>query len=134
MKLNFFERFVIKTITSAVLFFCIILSLYIHIFGKITAGGGFQAGALLASGIVIYEYFNQTSLVSKKNLNILTFCGLSIYFATGAASIFFGGDIFEYASFGAEYGHIFGSFCVETGVFFVVTSAIIRLSHLIAKN
>jgi multicomponent Na+:H+ antiporter subunit B len=134
MNLNFFEKFAIKTITSAVLFFCIILSLHIHIFGKITAGGGFQAGALLASGIIIYEYFNQITLISKKHLNILTFCGLATYFATGVSSIVLGGDIFEYSVFGAEYGHVFGSFCVETGVFFVVTSAMIRLSHLISKN
>ena len=134
MKLNFFEKFTVKITTSFVLFFCIILSIHIHIFGKITAGGGFQAGAILSSGIIIFEFFNHTRLVSKGFLNILTFSGLATYFATGVLSLVFGGTIFEYSAFNSEYGHVFGSFCVETGVFFVVTSAMIRLSHLISKN
>jgi|GEM_PF-4415811 len=134
MNLNFFEKFTLKLVTSLILLISIVLSLNIHIFGKISAGGGFQAGALLASGIIIFEFCNEVRLISKHYLNILTFTGLSVYFATGITSFFLNGSLFEYSIFHAEYGHIIGSFCVETAVFFVVTSAMLRISHLVCKN
>jgi multicomponent Na+:H+ antiporter subunit B len=134
MNLNFFEKFTLKLATSFILLISIVLSLNIHIFGKISAGGGFQAGALLASGIIIFEFCNEVRLISKYYLNILTFVGLSVYFATGIASFFLNGSLFEYSTFHPEYGHIIGSFCVETAVLFVVTSAMLRISHLISKN
>jgi len=134
MNLNFFEKFTIKFITSFVLLISIILSLNIHIFGKISAGGGFQAGVLLASGIVIFEFCNNIRLIPKKHLNILTFVGLSLYFATGLTSLLLDGSVFEYSVFHKEYGHIFGSLCVETAVFCVVFSAMLRISSLIARS
>ena len=133
MNLNFFEKFTLKLVTSLILLISIVLSLNIHIFGKISAGGGFQAGALLASGIIIFEFFNQVRLISKNYLNILTFAGLLLYFLTGIASFFINGSLFEYSAFHAEYGNIVGSFCVETAVLFVVTSSMLRISHLISR-
>ena len=134
MNLNFFEKFTLKLVTALILLISIVLSLNIHIFGKISAGGGFQAGALFASGIIIFEFCNNIRLISKKHLNIITFVGLSLYFATGITSLFFGGSLFEYSAFHEEYGHIVGSFCVETAVFCVVSSAMLRISNLIAKS
>lgn len=134
MNLNFFEKFTLKLVTSFILLISIPLSLNIHIFGKISAGGGFQAGVLLASGIIIFEFCNEVRLISKHYLNILTFTGLSVYFATGLASLLLNGSLFEYSAFHAEYGHIIGSFCVETAVLLIVTSAMLRISHLISNK
>ena len=134
MNLNFFEKFTIKLVTSFILLISIALSLNIHIFGKISAGGGFQAGVLLASGIIIFEFCNEVRLISKNHLNIITFTGLSVYFATGFASLLLNCSLFEYSIFHKEYGHIVGSFCVETAVLFVVTSAMLRISHLISNK
>jgi multicomponent Na+:H+ antiporter subunit B len=51
--INAFEKYSIKFLSSILLFVLIIFSLYILIFGKFTPGGGFQAGAILASGIIM---------------------------------------------------------------------------------
>ncbi len=131
MNLNHFEKFLLKFASSFVLILCIAFSFYIHIFGKSTPGGGFQAGALLASGIIIYEVANSITIISKRTLNILTFCGLTAYITTGIFSIFFSGTLFEYQIFHPNFGHIIGSFAIETSILLVVTSAIIRISHSI---
>lgn len=128
--INTFEKYSIKFLSSILLFVLTIFSLYILIFGKYTPGGGFQAGAILGSGIIMYQMLNNVRLISKFALNITTFSGVGVYIFTGVASLFFGGDLFEYQSFHYKYGHIIGSMAIETGVFFVVTTSMVRISNI----
>ena len=132
--INDFEKYSIKFLSSILLFVLIIFSLYILIFGKFTPGGGFQAGAILASGIIMYQILNNKNIISKFLLNILTFTGIAIYIFTGIASFALGGGIFEYQIFHPIYGHIIGSMSIETGVFFVVTTSMVRISNIISGD
>ncbi|MFT4967289.1 MAG: multicomponent Na+:H+ antiporter subunit B [Candidatus Deianiraeaceae bacterium] len=126
---NSIERLALRFVSVIVLIGSTIFAFYIHIFGKVTPGGGFQAGALLASGIIIYQSFNDVIIINKNKLNISTVCGVMMFLLTGVASLFFGGTIFEYQAFHHHYGHIIGSFLVETGVFLVVTTSMVRIAN-----
>ncbi len=126
---NSIERLALRFVSVIVLIGSTIFAFYIHIFGKVTPGGGFQAGALLASGIIIYQSFNDVIIINKNKLNISTVCGVMMFLLTGVASLFFGGTIFEYQVFHHHYGHIIGSFLVETGVFLVVTTSMVRIAN-----
>ena len=130
---NSVEKLALNLVCTVVLISSVIFSFYIHIFGKITPGGGFQAGALLSSGLIIYQNFNNIKVFSDKSLNILTVIGVLIYIFTGFASLLFGGILFEYHSFHPMYGHIIGTFAIETGVFLVVGTSMVRIANMIQE-
>ena len=132
--INAFDKYSIKFLSSILLFVLTIFSFYILIFGKSTPGGGFQAGAILGSGIIMYQILNNVRIISKFSLNFLTFFGVAVYIFTGIASVFFGGEVFEYQVFDTKYGHIIGVMLVETGVFFVVTTSMVRISNIMADS
>lgn len=127
-----FEQHSIKFLSSLLLFAVTVFALYIHVFGKVTPGGGFQAGAILGSGIIMYQMLNNVRILSKKILDIITFIGVAIYIGTGILSVAFGGVVFEYQQFHEEYGHIIGIMSVETGVLLVVTTSMVRISNIMS--
>ena len=129
---NSIERIALKLISVVVLLSCVLLSFYIHIFGKTTPGGGFQAGAILASGIIIYQFLDDSAkIINQKILTILIAFGSILFIATGIASLAFGGELFQYSAFHGIYGHIIGAFLVETGVFLVVACGLVKIAHAI---
>jgi multicomponent Na+:H+ antiporter subunit B len=132
--INSFDKYSIKFLSSILLFVLTIFAFYILIFGKSTPGGGFQAGAILGSGIIMYQILNNARIISKFSLNFLTFLGVAIYISTGIASVFFGGSVFEYQVFHEKYGHIIGVMSVEAGVFFVVTTSMVRISNIMVDS
>lgn len=128
--LNSVERLALKLVSVTILIACTVFSLYIYAFGKATPGGGFQAGAILASGILIYRIFdNQHDILSHNAMITFIAIGAMIFLCTGFISLLFGGQLFEYSSFHADYGHVIGSFIVETGVFVVVTASLVGIGQ-----
>ncbi len=130
---NSVEKLALNLVCTIVLISSVIFAFYIHVFGKITPGGGFQAGALLSSGLIIYQNFNKIKVFSDKSLNTITVIGILLYMFTGFASLLFGGSLFEYNSFHPIYGHIIGTFAIETGVFLVVTTSMVRIANMIQE-
>ena len=125
---NPIERIALKLISVLILIACSILSLYIHIFGKTTPGGGFQAGAILASGIIIYQFLDDSAkIINQKNLTFIIIIGSILFIITGLAPLLFQGQIFQYPAFHHHYGHIIGAFLIETGVFMVVTCGLVKI-------
>lgn len=125
---NPIERIALKLISVLILIACSILSLYIHIFGKTTPGGGFQAGAILASGIIIYQFLDDSAkIINQKILTFIIIIGSILFIITGLAPLLFQGQIFQYSAFHHHYGHIIGAFLIETGVFMVVTCGLVKI-------
>lgn len=133
LMINSFEQYSVKFLSSLLLFAITVFSLYIHVFGKITPGGGFQAGAILGSGIIMYQMLNNIHILSKRALDIITFFGVAIYIGTGIVGIISGGVAFEYQQFHQKYGHIMGIMSVETGVLLVVTTSMVRISNIMSS-
>lgn len=131
LKSNNFECFVLNILSTAVLFLSIIFSFYIYISGKSTPGGGFQAGALLASGLFIYKIFNNSNYVDSKIITNFIAFGVLIFILSGLISICFNGNIFQYSVFHKKYGHVIGSFVVEFGVLLVVCASLIQIGTVL---
>ena len=130
---NSVEKLALNLVCTVVLISSVIFAFYIHVFGKMTPGGGFQAGALLSSGLIIYQNFNSVRVFSDKTLSTITIIGILIYIFTGFTSLLFGGNLFEYKSLHPIYGHIIGTFAIETGVFLVVTTSMVRIANMIQE-
>ena len=90
---------IVKTISSIIFPFIIIYGLYVIAHGHLTPGGGFQGGAIVASGlamiVVTYGSIWTMGKIKEKSLSILEslgaigFIGLALFGLVFADKIFF---------------------------------------------
>ena len=82
--------------TTADLFFpfCLVFGLYVVIHGHLTPGGGFQGGAVMATGtallLVARAYDDITGRIRKTALKICEAVGLMLFLVAGLSGIFVG--------------------------------------------
>ena len=111
-------------------------ALFIHFHGEESAGGGFQAGAILASVFLVYQFIfdEEDYLVKEKLLNRLLFVGIMFYFGFGLITMLFGGNFLDFSilqRFGLSLAvsHKVGIFIIELGVLIVVTAGLLRIGY-----
>lgn len=112
---------IVKTISSILFPFITIYGLYIIMHGHLTPGGGFQGGAIVASGVIMllvaYGSVNIVKKVKEKHLSILESVGAIFFislafFGLGVGGIFFknflvkNGPIFEEIHWGINPGYL----------------------------
>jgi len=101
---------IVKTITSFVFPFVMIYGLYIIAHGHLTPGGGFQGGAVVASGcamiVVAYGSIWTMGKIKEKNLSILESLGALGFIGLGLLGLVYGGVFFNNYLVGNDY--IFG--------------------------
>lgn len=124
-----FKNFVIlKNIFHLIVPYVIIYSFYIQLNGEISPGGGFQAGVIFASGVIMFDLTsNKNKLEKILNTNYLlvnAITGVMIYLLVGFVSIFYGHNYLNYSILvdNAVKCQVIGIFMVEIGVGLTVTS------------
>ena len=90
---------IVKTITSFAFPFALIYGLYIIAHGHLTPGGGFQGGAVVASGcamiVVAYGSIWTLGKIKEKNLSVLESIGAIGFIALAFFGLIFGGIFFN---------------------------------------
>lgn len=90
---------IVKTITSIVFPFIMIFGLYIIAHGHLTPGGGFQGGAVVASGcamiLVAYGSVWTMGEIKEKNLSILESIGAICFIILAILGLGFGTVFFK---------------------------------------
>ena len=82
--------------TTADLFFpfCLVFGLYVVIHGHLTPGGGFQGGAVMATGtallLVARAYDDVTGRIRKGAMKVCEAAGLLIFLCAGLSGLFAG--------------------------------------------
>ncbi|MCC8467873.1 MAG: DUF4040 domain-containing protein [Rickettsia endosymbiont of Eriopis connexa] len=93
---------IIKYITSFIIPYIILYSIYIQLNGESSPGGGFQAGVIFASSLIAYDlvYGNQKlSRYFPPNVLIcIAVLGVAIYAIVGTISLFFNDNYLNYYS------------------------------------
>lgn len=107
---------IVRTTADILFPFILIYGFYIIIHGHLTPGGGFQGGAVLASGILLllfaYRYNESTRIVKKTVMKTIESGGLLLFIITALSAMLLGtGFFFNWAASG---GMIFGT-TVEFG-------------------
>lgn len=107
----------------------VLFGLYVQFHGDFGPGGGFQAGVIVAAGLVLYALVfgleNAERVAPPKVLRLLSAAGVLIYGGTGVANMLLGGDFLSYGSFTPEHpahGQHYGILLVELGVGVTVAS------------
>jgi len=131
MKHHTIPRIVTKLIIPLILLF----GLYIQFHGDYSAGGGFQAGVIIASGFILYNIIfglevgmSILSINMTKNLMAI---GVLLYIAVGFMGIIQGLNFLEYNSLlsSSKEGQLLGIFLVELGVGLTVSNVMILIFY-----
>ena len=114
------ENIVISQLFKLGYLFIIIFAFYIQFHGKVSPGGGFQSGIVLAILFITHEML--FSFIGKKPTTIITdnffiyiaTTGVLCYALTGFLCVFFGGNIFDYSVLNKNIitGQQIGIFCI----------------------
>ena len=113
----------------------LLFGLYVQFHGDYGPGGGFQAGVIFASGLILYALIEGQAkaeqVFSMRLARILAASGLLLYAGVGVASMFLGANFLDYNVLAHDplHGQHWGIFWVELGVGLTVTSVMLSIFY-----
>ncbi|MGL9718138.1 MAG: Na(+)/H(+) antiporter subunit B [Wolbachia sp.] len=131
---------VLNAVTFLMVPFIILFALYIQFHGDYTPGGGFQAGIIIASGIILYSMLFGISVTLKaiphSMIKFTNMLGILIYGGTGITTVLLGKSFLSYGILSANNvtGQKLGIFLVELGVAFTVYSSMLIIYISFARR
>lgn len=121
--------------------FSMMYALYVLAAGEASPGGGFQAGAVLALGMVLGRLLKggeASFRIPGATAVLLAGLGTFIYVLTGWLSLFNGGKFLEYGAMpfpiGYHHLHEMGIFMIEAGVTICVMMTIVGILEALIKR
>ena len=120
--------------------FIILFGLYVQFHGEYGPGGGFQAGALIAAGIILYALIEGESralrVIPPPVLSGLVAGGALLYGGVGIAAMLRGGSFLDYSVLAADpvKGQQIGIILIEAGVGITVTGVLLTIFHAFAAH
>lgn len=117
----------------------LLFALYVQFHGDYGPGGGFQAGVIFASGIILYALLHGTKKAEKIiSLNLAkTFAaiGLLLYAGTGLIGMLRHGNFLDYNVLAHDpvHGQHWGIFFIELGVGITVAMVIVSIFYAFTK-
>lgn len=129
-----------RIIGRTVVPFIVLFGLYVQFHGDYGPGGGFQAGALVSAGFILYALAEgeATALraLSLRLLAAMIAGGALLYVAVGLAGILLGGNFLDYSVLAEDpvAGQHLGILLVEAGVGITVTGVLLTIFHSFAAR
>jgi len=120
--------------------FILLFGLYVQFHGEYGPGGGFQAGALIAAGFILYALVEgeerTLAALPQSWLLALMVGGALLYGAVGLAGIVLGSTFLDYSVLGANpvSGQQIGIILIEAGVGMTVTGVLLAIFHAFASR
>ena len=132
-----------KAMIPLIVPFILLYAVYVLLHGEVSLGGGFQAGALVALGYILYAMIAgikiRTIKVTQHLAITIAAVGVMIYALTGVLPMFYGGNFLEYgrlpfdASSTAEL-HATGILMIEIGVTVCVAATIVTILEAVLER
>ena len=120
--------------------FIVLFGLYVQFHGEYSPGGGFQAGALIAAGVILYALLEGEAAalraVPQSVLIGLVISGACLYGAVGVLCMLLGGNFLDYSVLlsNSKYGQQMGMLLIEAGVGMTVSGALLSIYHAFAAR
>jgi len=126
---------ILRIATKIFLPFIFMFAIYVQLHGDFGPGGGFQAGVILAAGIILYtitfgerkakEYF------PEKLFEIMIPIGVLIFILTGMYSLIHGYNFLDYdaISHHGTHGQHLGVLVIEMGVLITVSGSMVTIFY-----
>ncbi len=129
---------VLRVISKAMIPFIMVFALYVQFHGDYGPGGGFQAGVILAAGLIFYSLIYGLEVAKKiappRFIELLVATGVLLYVMVGLMGIFLGSDFLDYSVLAQDsvHGQHYGIFLVELGVGITVFSVMLTIFYMFA--
>lgn len=131
---------ILRVVTKWLSPIIILFALYVQFHGDYSPGGGFQAGVIFSSAILLYAltYGLEAALrlVPELALRICASLGVLLYAGVGVASMLMGGTFLNYSVLASNpvSGQHIGIIVIELGVGITVASVMILLFFTFARR
>ncbi|MDH5191150.1 MAG: Na(+)/H(+) antiporter subunit B [Gammaproteobacteria bacterium] len=125
------HNLILRVISKFLIPLIILFALYVQFHGDFGPGGGFQAGVIFSSSIILYALVfgldAAEKIIPTAILRILASLGALIYASVGIASIFSGGNYLNYSVLADTpvAGQHLGILLVELGVGITVSAVML---------
>ena len=129
------DHLILRIIAKMFIPFILLFALYVQFHGDYGPGGGFQAGVIFASALILYTLIfglkTAMRVVSPTALRILAAGGVLIYGGTGAVWMLRGGNFLNYSMLAETplAGQHLGIFLIELGVGTTVFAVMVMLFY-----
>ena len=111
----------------------LLFGLYVQFHGDFGPGGGFQAGVIFASGVIVYALVfgirEARAVIAPGLVRFILAFGVLLYAGVGVAGILLGGNYLDYnvLAHDAKHGQHIGILLIEFGVGATVAAAMITI-------
>ncbi len=130
---------ILRVVSKWMLPFLLLFAFYVQAHGDLGPGGGFQAGVILAAGIILYSLvFGLEAgrrVFPPRIAEALAALGILLYAGTGWAGLLAGGAYLDYPALAPLHpaeGQTWGVFAVELGVGLAVASVMTSIFFVFA--
>ncbi len=135
------EFIIVRVIVKILVPFILLFALYVQMHGDYGPGGGFQAGVIFATGIIVYTIvfgIRRASAALPMSVVTAMVCfGLILYAATGFAAMALGGAYLDYGVFDSRSpvsGQHLGIIVIELGVGITVAGVLTAIFFAFAER
>jgi multicomponent Na+:H+ antiporter subunit B len=129
-----------QVISRMVIPFIVLFGLYVQFHGEYGPGGGFQAGAIIAAGLILYSLIEgepaALKLLPPRVLISMSVIGAMLYGMVGVTCMLLGGTFLDYSVLAADpvVGQQAGIIVIELGVGLAVTGVMLTIYHAFASR
>jgi multicomponent Na+:H+ antiporter subunit B len=129
---------ILRIVAKLLIPFVLLFALYVQFHGDYGPGGGFQAGVILAAGIIfyarIYGLADARRIAPDWVVELLLAAGVVLYAGVGLAGILLGGNFLDYSVLAADpvRGQLRGILLVEAGVGMTVAGVMLKIFYMFA--
>ena len=129
---------ILRVCTKLFIPFIFIFALYVQFHGDYGPGGGFQAGVILAAGVILYAIIYGLNAAQRavptRLVEFLVPLGVLIFAGVGVWGLLAGGNYLDYSVLQHDpvHGQERGVFWVEIGVLVTVSSTMITIFYAFA--
>jgi multicomponent Na+:H+ antiporter subunit B len=131
---------ILRVVAKILIPFIVLFAVYVQFHGEYGPGGGFQAGVIVAAGIVFYALIYGLEAARRVApdwlVETMVAAGVLLYALVGAAGIVFGGNYLDYFVLGGTPvdGQHRGIFWVEVGVGITVAGVMLKIFYMFADR
>ena len=125
------QHLILRIAAKIMIPFILLFAFYVQFHGDFGPGGGFQAGVIFASAILLYAMLFGMStarrVINQSLIQIIAATGVLLYGSVGVVSLLNGKEFFDYSALSADpvAGQHLGILLIELGVGLTVASVMI---------
>ena len=134
------DDLILRVVGKLMIPFILLFALYVQFHGDFGPGGGFQAGVIIAAGIIFYGLIHGIDTIRRIVPGWLVetalASGVLIYAGVGLAGLFLGGNYLDYFVLDPDpvHGQHRGIFWVEVGVATTVSGVMLKIFYAFASR